>query len=156
MITSCLTSSSQTSQSSAVMQNCFQKCPQETAAGVLTQLGIPNRIICFLSYLPAPPLELFQSWRSAQLLLSGSWIMATTLTVTVVKRSYCNSCTQLSCMFEYVPTVTAANQSNRQHGHWNGFSKIPRIIWLGKKHLSLYFLCCNLILPADTSYKEAQ
>ncbi|XP_005166792.1 ankyrin repeat and SOCS box protein 13 isoform X2 [Danio rerio] len=31
------------------------------ALGVFTQLGLPNRIIWFLSYLPAPPMELLQS-----------------------------------------------------------------------------------------------
>uniref|UniRef100_A0A671PLF3 Ankyrin repeat and SOCS box protein 13-like n=1 Tax=Sinocyclocheilus anshuiensis TaxID=1608454 RepID=A0A671PLF3_9TELE len=39
----------------------FRNAFGKRVLGVLTQLGLPNRIICFLAYLPAPPLELFQS-----------------------------------------------------------------------------------------------
>uniref|UniRef100_A0A671N0K0 SOCS box domain-containing protein n=1 Tax=Sinocyclocheilus anshuiensis TaxID=1608454 RepID=A0A671N0K0_9TELE len=39
----------------------FRNALRKQALGVLTQLGLPNGIICFLSYLPAPPLELFPS-----------------------------------------------------------------------------------------------
>uniref|UniRef100_A0A8C1ZBZ8 SOCS box domain-containing protein n=1 Tax=Cyprinus carpio TaxID=7962 RepID=A0A8C1ZBZ8_CYPCA len=43
------------------LQQLCRNALRKQALGVLTQLGLPNRIICFLSYLPAPPLELFQS-----------------------------------------------------------------------------------------------